>query len=676
MKSGIRQHSIAIIIMVFLALGMSYPVVLHMQDSIIGQGGDPWQTMWRFEHKATGGVREFWNDISGSGEPRLANLSVWPWMPIHAVFGEPLGYNLIWILITILSGYAMALLVQLLTGSKTILASASLLAGIAYMFLPYRMAHAFGHFGAMQMQWIPFIALVVIHYLKKPALWKVILFGILYAIQAWTEHHYALWLFIFAILALLVYRKEIREWISSYRNVLIHGIIVLLLLVFGVFVPYIPTIKLAASPDDTLSLGTEQTVRFSADLFSFITPSPQHPLWGRFSDALFAQFFTGNDAESVEYLGISILLVILFFHRHIPIRQKRLWIWTIIVFGVISLGPVLHLFGRETGIPLPYALLAKLPVFSSVRVVARAGSIVGFATCVLFGWALATNIHRKRTAGIGAIVILLEFLFIPFPIQSAQLSPAYAALKDAQGSRIIEIPTATNYTAASRSLYASLLHGKELVGNISLERGASGEDLELARSLPAVRQILYLRTTDLMEKRSEFFGQDIAETLPDVMNHLDARAILVHTDSLSDTQFRALDTFFSGMPSFSKTSFSDAQLYIFDPARATSDGVFLIRGDGFEHVGYDPKRQSVFAQVPSVAHVRIVNTNDRPVSVHLTYPLAPESTSRVIVKDAQGREITGSILLSPGSTDVTFTVVGDTPAILQNPQLIYEDSSR
>src|SRR3989344_8075816 len=213
-----RQHGFALLLMAILAIFMSYPVIFHLSDSLVGQGGDPWQAMWRFEHKGSGGVQDFIQDFTGSGDARLINMSVWPWMPLHYMFGEPVAYNLVWLIIMALSGYAMALFVKILAKQASIFAAAPLLAGIAYMFLPYRSAHALGHFGAMQLQWIPFICAAVLIYVRKPTAWKIVLIGSLFSIQAWTEHHYALWLGIFGLVAAVVYRKEMGYFLPSYEG--------------------------------------------------------------------------------------------------------------------------------------------------------------------------------------------------------------------------------------------------------------------------------------------------------------------------------------------------------------------------------------------------------------------------------------------------------------------------
>lgn len=666
MQGVYRQHILALLLMAVLAIFMSYPVIFHMRDAVAGQGGDPWQTMWRFETKGHQISSQFWQDISGTGAPRLSNLSIWPWMPIHLAFGEPAGYNIIWIISIVLSGYAMAVFIKILTHQKSIFSSAPLLAGIAYMFLPYLSAQALGHFGAMQLQWIPFICAAALTYIRKPSAWKVILLGALFTVQSWTEHHYALWLSIFAVIAMVVYRKDLLRQLRGFRlksGMTTNALIAIFFIIFGVIVPYIPTIKLALQ-SNTLELGTQQTSRFSADIFSFIVPSAQHPIWGSIFHTYFGQYFTGNAAESTQFLGLSVILAILFFHRHVPIKQKRLWVIAIVVFGLIGLGPVLHVFGKETRIALPYALLAHLPVFSAIRVVARAGVMVGFATVILFGWTIATNIHRTRTAVIVSIVLLLEFLVFPFPMQSAQLSPAYDAVTSSRGSRIIEIPAATNYTAASRSLYASALHNKHAIGNIALERGETSDTNEIAKTVPAIRQLLHLRTTELLEGRPEFFHQDLIETLPDAMEYLDAYTILVHTDSLSTLQNNALSNFLSRIPGLQKISYSDIDLYTLtqDKSLLESDGVLFIRGNGWENIGYDPKRNSTFGEISNSAYATIVNLNPYSLRIELQYKLAPKTQGELQTQK--------TLIVEPGERNIVFTHTGPGKSIIQNPSLI------
>ncbi|HSX24379.1 MAG TPA: hypothetical protein VLG69_00205 [Candidatus Andersenbacteria bacterium] len=635
--------------------------------------------MWRFTVKEQQGFGGFLNDFLGRGNPQLVNLSVWPWMPIHVLLGEPVGYNTIFLLNMLLSGYAMALFIRILVQEKNICSPAPVIAGIAYMFAPYHIAHSLGHFGAMQLEWVPFILAISVSYIRNPKIWKILTIGILFSIQSWEEHHYALWLAIFAVLACIVYRHDVMRFVSSlYQKKYILSVFLFAsIIIIGVIVPYIPTAKLASEDSSAISLGVDQTTRFSSDLFAFITPAPFHPIWGSVFNTLFGQYFTGNESESVQYIGVVILIAILFFKKHIPVYQKRLWYSALILFGLISLGPVLHVFGRITSIPLPYALLVHVPLFSAIRTVSRAGVFVTFSSVVLFGWVIATNIHRLRTSYIIAGFIVLDFLFFPLPTQSAILSPAYLKLASVPGKNIIEIPAATNYVAASRSLYAETIDHKQAVGNIALERGQSMDAFNLVKSVPGVRQLLYLRTTELQQGRPEFFQQGLNETLPDAMQWLNTDAILVHTDSLSPTQVAAVENFLATIPILEKESFGDADLYIRNQnIKAKTDGVFLIRGDGFENVGYDPKRLSTFAEIRTQATISLINILQSAVQIDLSYTVPGESADSLILQDQNGNTIPRTnqtdrphykITLQPGQTNFTFINKDTDTAIMQNP---------
>src|SRR5688500_5458594 len=192
-----RQFKVQIgvvLLYVGVTLLMTWPAMTQLTSTVLGEGGDPWQTMWRFEDQESKiSNLEFWSDFFGGGEPRLINYSPLPWMPLQFLFGQPLAYNLIWLLSFILAGYFMFLLVQHLTKNTL----AAFLAGLVYMFLPYHAAHALGHFGALQLQWLPLAILAWLYFIKQPTGRNTVALSVVMIVQALTEHHYALWLALF-----------------------------------------------------------------------------------------------------------------------------------------------------------------------------------------------------------------------------------------------------------------------------------------------------------------------------------------------------------------------------------------------------------------------------------------------------------------------------------------------
>ncbi len=671
-----------------LTLIMTAPLAGRLTSHVAGTGGDPWQTMWRFEEKAQlareaalapGRDARLGNEFFGQGEPRLVNLSVWPWMFLQLLLAQPLAYNLVWLLSFVLSGYGVYWLVKFLLSGGVLSPAgqpaewAAFLAGGYYMFLPYRVAHSMGHFGAMQTQWLPLTILLGLAWFKRPGIGKTLGLAALLAVQAWSEHHYALWLVLFILLALAFNWRRAANFCAVKKSKAYLAVLSALLLFF-VILPYWPTVRMALDSRGGLDPGREQVVRFSADLFSFVVPAVFHTAWGG-AAAVLAGNFTGNFTEATQYLGLLPLLLILFFYQQIPDGHKHFWAAAAVFFAVVSLGPRLHVLGAVTGLPLPYELVNGWPVFSSVRAVARAGVLTGLSTAVLLGLVLSVQLRRRQGAAAIAAVLLAEFLFFPVPLQSARLPRVYETVKEAPGNWLIEIPAATNYTAASRALYASRRHGKGTVGNIALERAGRPENFEEIHSLPALRQLLYLRTGTLLEDSPEFFGQEMAETLPDVMRYLDAPLVLVHTDSVSSPQLRAVKRLLEVEMSLEPRRYNDALLYELGP-KAGGDGVFLARDDRWQHVGFDARRGSFFGEVKQEASLIMYNVGESSSTVQMSFKVPPESPSqpqlilegeRLTLSPRLDGRMAVRLELKPGKTQLIVSSPDRQKAILQNP---------
>jgi hypothetical protein len=639
--------------------------------------------MWRFTAKSsalhaalTGHTfsRFIATEFFGKADPQLVNLSVWPWMWAHELFGQPLGYNIVWLLSFILSGYGMYLLIRLLVPGEN--DWPALLSGLAYMLLPFHAAHAQGHFGAMHTEWLPLILAAGIYWLRKPRWWNAAIVGLLSIIQAWSEHHYFLWLAIALAVIAVFERQRLR---NVWQQPAIRRQSIWLLAAFAIIIAsYFPTFLLASSPTAALSLGEDQTIRFSADSFAYIIPAPFHSLWGTLADASFASLFTGNVAEATHFLGLTLLLSLVFFHQKIPARTWRLWLTIALTFYVISLGPRLHILGLVTPIPLPWAALQHLPIFDAIRTISRASIMVALAVCVLFAWVVRTQVKRPITVAILAICIVVEFLMIPTSGQSTALPPVYEQVKNMPGNMLIDIPAATNYTEASRALYASTFHGKEVLGDIALERGQDSLAFTIPHSYPVLRQILYLRTTDLRETRSEFFGQDLAETLPDVLRQLDVAGIVIHKNSLSALQVAALRNFLEKKVGLTPTEYPDEIFYAAHAGTVAHDGIFLVRGDGWGAVTRDVARSRLYAPIPQTATITIFNTSSQEAKVSLSAQLEGESAVHVVSADTSVDMTSGKpveLTIPPGQTMIRFMNQHSLPAVLINPLMTVNSAS-
>ncbi len=130
---------------------------------------------------------------------------------------------------------------------------------------------------------------------------------------------------------------------------------------------------------------------FSADLTSFFVPGVTEVL-AIPSLATRIAAFTSNVSEAGLYVGLPFLALLLWAWWH---RLARPWLGGIIVAltvaAVLSLGPVLHIWGQPVGPPLPEALLNRVPLLREL-VPARFGLYLGL------GVALAVSLIMDRTA--------------------------------------------------------------------------------------------------------------------------------------------------------------------------------------------------------------------------------------------------------------------------------------
>ena len=155
---------------------------------------------------------------------------------------------------------------------------------------------------------------------------------------------------------------------------------------------------------------------YVSDLLAFVVPSQLIR-------------FTGNITENGAYIGLPLLVL---FIAGVVVGRAQAWVrWTAvttIVVAVLSLGPHLHVDGNVTQVPLPWAVVAWLPLMGSalparLMVIAFlgigliAGAAVAIGMNAMRPWRIATGV--AVIAGLTAIVP-----WVPYPSHPAAV-PAF-----------------------------------------------------------------------------------------------------------------------------------------------------------------------------------------------------------------------------------------------------------
>jgi hypothetical protein len=161
-KPALRTHLLALLYFILASIAMTWPLVLHMANAVVGEIGDNIYFIFliRWYEKAWFqlGISPFfhpwlnypqgWNLASTDTSMATTLFG----LPVSMLWGPTFGFNFAMLVTFVLSGWAMYYWLRRLTGST----QAGLVAGTIYAFLPYRMAHfLIGHMNLSGTEWFP-----------------------------------------------------------------------------------------------------------------------------------------------------------------------------------------------------------------------------------------------------------------------------------------------------------------------------------------------------------------------------------------------------------------------------------------------------------------------------------------------------------------------------------------
>jgi hypothetical protein len=181
---------------------------------------------------------------------------------------------------------------------------------------------------------------------------------------------------------------------------------------------------------------------YAADLLGTVVPTI-HQAVG--TDATLD--WGGNDSENGSYLGVPLLVVLALLawrHRAVPVVRFAAVLG--LVAWVLSLGDRLHVGGTATDVPLPFALVAGLPVLENLAAVRFSLYVVLCASVVLavgLDRLHADGALRPRLAVVPAVLCLVALLPAwPYDYVDAR-TPSYFTSSAVE--RVVEGSVAATY---------------------------------------------------------------------------------------------------------------------------------------------------------------------------------------------------------------------------------------
>jgi hypothetical protein len=202
--------------------------------------------------------------------------------------------------------------------------------------------------------------------------------------------------------------------------------------------------------------------RYVSDLAAFVVP-PQAMFLSTPASVGVTSAFTGNASENGAYLGIPLILLVaaaaVLRWRQPAVRWAAL---LTVGLAVLSLGPQLHVGGHVTAIPLPWALVQRLPLMENVlpaRLMLFAFLGIGIILADVGDAAVKAG-PRQTVLAVGALLVALVPLFPRLPYASTPAQPpAFFSSADgigrARGGVVLVTPFSNSHSSSAMYWQAS-----------------------------------------------------------------------------------------------------------------------------------------------------------------------------------------------------------------------------
>jgi hypothetical protein len=549
--AGFLVSTLIMTLPVVLSASRSIPMDSQIKDWYPGDG-DPWHYLWGFwyfkQAFRTFPPHPFWTDLVfyplGFQIPFLTGVGVvlLPGALLAPLIGLTLTYNVLWVLSFVLAGYAMYLLAGHLFHDRVV----AFFCGQLFMFSSYRMLHGREHLPLLMASClVPLFVLLLCKAAAQPTMKRCAVAAFVLAVSAGVSWYCTIGLSIYlAVFVATVVRD--RPWTFGWPQA--RAVTVGLLVLAVTASPFVLPMAISPVRDSILTRALAESNAFSADLVAFFVPSPTNPVFGKWTEAVYARF-TGNPYEQTVYLGYVLLGLALWGMLSTAREKTRLFVAAAATFFVLALGPFLHVNGQDRfsvdgeplSFPLPYLLLRFVPFVNGMRVPSRFVELVVLSLIVLAGYGLSSlcarvRARRWRYALVGGLLVAgaIELASVPYPVARTEVPRIYREIATVREPfTVLELPLDWHII---KYHYYQAVHGKRLVVGHPVR---SNEKYSI---YPAGLPLFpFLKEPKLLLERE--IPSDARLNAERLVAFFDVRYVVLHRQYLDPRVFVALDRF-------------------------------------------------------------------------------------------------------------------------------------
>lgn len=403
--------------------------------------------------------------------------------PLYWMSGDPLvTYNLTLLLTFPLCALAMYALVQRLTRS----AAAAFLAGLAFGFAPYRVAHL-PHIQMLAVFWAP-LALLGLHaHLETGRRRWLALFGVSWMLQGAANGYFLVYFSVLVGLWVLWFVVARGRWRDLANIAAVAAVAALAL------VPMLLRYS-AMHARHGFERGVGEVTFFSADAAAILCASPELTFWGWLDVAC------GPEGELFAGLTLVALCGIGAVAAARRSAITGFYFAAAAATWILTLGPFPRLLGTKFLSQAPFLWLMELPGIAGLRVPARFWMMTIICLIVAMGVLMADVLKRRSRRAAAAIVAAAAFGFVidgwtAIPVQAApDAAPNPGLLR---GTTTLELPLGDVGRDAA-PMFRAVTGGWRTVNGFSGYEPAHYAPLRLAASVEDDALLIpFLRRGDL-----------------------------------------------------------------------------------------------------------------------------------------------------------------------------------
>ena len=352
-----------------------------------------------------------------------------------------------------LAGTGAFYLVRYLTANT----AGALVGGFVFSFNPSHVEHVMHHAHVSSIEFIPFFVLSYLVTMERKGLLLLLLTIVLYALNVLSCWYYLFYLAYFIVFHTVYIAVRDRALPTSWQ---LFTPVACLAGVVAVLSPILVPMVRAGMGGASVYLGGGND--FVADVFAYPAFPPFH-LLAPLAHGIYRRL-SGNEWEATVYLGwvnIAVLAWMCLAARHKDARLLTYVLCGMAVFCIFASGHWLHVLGHSI-IPMPDAVLSRLPFFANVRTPSRAIVFVYLFLAIGVGHAAGVAWqHRQRPMarwGMAAVAAAMVLDFFParrLAMTPVACSPGLAVIRDdpEKGFGVLDLPSSRQLAYIEGNFY-------------------------------------------------------------------------------------------------------------------------------------------------------------------------------------------------------------------------------